>query len=97
MLSLYGTVSKDEQIAFLPLLHDVKTSVSRLSILTISCDTDNLPEAFYTKFQNRGYLSKQLLKQLGDAPVVEERWSLLAQQLGKFQNQDFDVDKKKKK
>ncbi|KAE9407006.1 ribosomal protein L15 [Gymnopus androsaceus JB14] len=63
---------------------------------TAAAPTRRQDITFYTKFQNRGYLSKQLLTQLGSAPFVEDRWALLSRQLGKFQRQEFDVVKKKK-
>lgn len=92
----YGTVLKDEQTVLLLLLHGVKTSVSSLRVLLFVSMMLIFFKAFYTKFQNRGYLSKQLLTQLGSAPFVEDRWALLSRQLGKFQRQEFDVVKKKK-
>ncbi|KAJ3866914.1 ribosomal protein L18e/L15P [Lentinula novae-zelandiae] len=51
---------------------------------------------WYSKYQNRGFLSPDLLKKLDDAPFVEERWKLLSRQLGKWWKQEFDVEKKKK-
>ncbi|KIK63799.1 hypothetical protein GYMLUDRAFT_40880 [Collybiopsis luxurians FD-317 M1] len=50
---------------------------------------------WYSKYQNRGFLSRELHRKLSDAPFVKERWKLLSQQLGQWQKQDFDVEKKK--
>ncbi|KAF9070350.1 ribosomal protein L18e/L15P [Rhodocollybia butyracea] len=52
---------------------------------------------WYGKFQNRGYLSSELHKKIKTTPVFQERWKLLSDQLGQWQKQDFDYEKKKKK
>ncbi|TFK42815.1 ribosomal protein L18e/L15P [Crucibulum laeve] len=49
---------------------------------------------WYTNYRNRGYISPATLKSLGDLPFVEERWKLLATQLGAWKKQEFDVQKK---
>ncbi|KAG6813112.1 hypothetical protein H0H92_013966 [Tricholoma furcatifolium] len=49
---------------------------------------------WYSKHQNRGYISPGTLKALGDLPFVEDRWKSLATQLGAWKKQNFDVQKK---
>jgi len=50
---------------------------------------------WYGKYHNRGYLSHKSLESLKGLPFVEERWRLLASQLGAWKKQDFDTQKKK--
>ncbi|KAF5373105.1 hypothetical protein D9758_001731 [Tetrapyrgos nigripes] len=50
---------------------------------------------WYNNYRNRGYLSPELLRSLGDLPFVEDRWRSLAGQLSKWRKQDFDRPKKK--
>lgn len=53
------------------------------------------PLVWYGRHRNRGFISPGTLKSLGDLPFVEERWKLLATQLGAWKKQEFDVQKKK--
>lgn len=55
---------------------------------------DEIPTEWYTEHKNRGFLSSETLKELGNLPFVEERWSLLAKQLNAFRQQDFDKQRK---
>jgi len=48
---------------------------------------------WYGKHRNRGFISPATLKSLGDLPFVEDRWKLLASQLGAWKKQDFDIQK----
>ncbi|KAJ8078428.1 YmL10 [Marasmius tenuissimus] len=50
---------------------------------------------WYGKHNNRGYLSPETLKSLGDLPFVQERWKTLSDELNKWKKQDFDIPKKK--
>ncbi len=49
---------------------------------------------WYSQHHNRGYLSPKTLKSAGNVPFVQERWKLLAEQLGAWQKQEFVVPKK---
>jgi len=49
---------------------------------------------WYTEHKNRGFLSSETLKELGNLPFVEERWGLLAKQLNAFRQQSFDKQRK---
>ncbi|KAF8727546.1 hypothetical protein AX14_007292 [Amanita brunnescens Koide BX004] len=49
---------------------------------------------WYSKYRNRGYLSPDTLRSAGSLPFVQERWKLLAEQLGAWKKQDFVVPKK---
>lgn len=42
---------------------------------------------WYTRHENRGFLSRQTLEALGRLPFVEERWGLLASKLGRFRKE----------
>lgn len=59
------------------------------------CSVLTLELVWYGKYHNRGYLSPGTLQALGNLPFVEDRWKLLAKQLGAWKKQDFDVQKKK--
>ncbi|KAF5391801.1 hypothetical protein D9757_001653 [Collybiopsis confluens] len=63
---------------------------------TEAAPTQRKDIVWYGKFQNRGFLSQQLHRQLVDTPILEERWTSLSRQLGQWRKQDFDVEKKKK-
>ncbi|KAF8350912.1 ribosomal protein L18e/L15P [Amanita rubescens] len=49
---------------------------------------------WYSQYHNRGYLSPKTLKSAGNVPFLQERWKLLAEQLGAWKKQDFVVPKK---
>ncbi|KAK2467098.1 hypothetical protein APHAL10511_001356 [Amanita phalloides] len=49
---------------------------------------------WYSKYHNRGYLSPETLKSVGSLPFVQERWKALAEQLGAWKKQDFNVPNK---
>jgi len=49
---------------------------------------------WYGKHRNRGFMSPTTLKLLGDLPFVEERWELLANQLGIWKKQGVLGQKK---
>lgn len=50
---------------------------------------------WYGNYRNRGYISPDTLQKLGELPFVEERWKLLASELGAWKQQDFDAPNKK--
>jgi large subunit ribosomal protein L15 len=47
--------------------------------------------------RNRGYLSPGTLQKVGSLPFVQERWKVLAADLGVWRNEEFDSGKKGKK
>jgi len=49
---------------------------------------------WYSKYRNRGYLSPDTLRSAGRLPFVQDRWKLLAEQLGAWKKQNFVVPKK---
>jgi large subunit ribosomal protein L15 len=51
---------------------------------------------WYGRHGNRGYLSSETLGPVNNLPFVQDRWRLLAEQLGKWRKQDFDVSKTKR-
>jgi len=50
---------------------------------------------WYTKWENRGYLSPEAIKKMPKA-IMEERWPILSEQLNRYRTQEF-VDKIKRK
>lgn len=50
-------------------------------------------QVWYGKHRNRGFMSSETLKSLEGMPFVEERWKLLASELGKWSEQKI-VEKK---
>ncbi|PFH47170.1 hypothetical protein AMATHDRAFT_7014 [Amanita thiersii Skay4041] len=50
---------------------------------------------WYSKHRNRGYLSSETLKSLGEHPFVQERWKVLSQELSNWKKEEFDPPKKK--
>ncbi|KAF9532374.1 ribosomal protein L18e/L15P [Crepidotus variabilis] len=42
---------------------------------------------FYSNYRNRGFIAPDTLEKLGDMPFVEERWKLLAKELGTWRRQ----------
>ncbi|KAJ7197279.1 ribosomal protein L18e/L15P [Mycena pura] len=51
---------------------------------------------WYGRYRNRGYLSPGTLQNVGPLPFVQERWKMLAAELGAWRNQDFAAGKRKK-
>ncbi|KIY45139.1 ribosomal protein L15 [Fistulina hepatica ATCC 64428] len=51
---------------------------------------------WYGKDQNRGYISKETLVRLGELSFVQERWRLLADQLGNWMEKGVEKEKLKK-
>jgi len=49
---------------------------------------------WYNRWRNRGYLNTTTLSSLNKMPFVEDRWHLLAQQLGKYRKQNFAKESK---
>lgn len=85
------TVLKVELTESLPLRPDARISVS-LNTRTSHSQLIRNP-VWYGKHRNRGFISPGTLKSLGDLPFVEDRWKLLASQLGSWKKQDFDIEK----
>ncbi|CAK5279514.1 unnamed protein product [Mycena citricolor] len=51
---------------------------------------------WYSRLRNRGYLSPGTLRKVGPLPFVPERWTMLANELGKWRDEDFSTKKGKK-
>ncbi|KAJ7684782.1 ribosomal protein L18e/L15P [Mycena polygramma] len=51
---------------------------------------------WYGRMRNRGYLSPGTLQKLGPLPFVQERWKVLATELGVWRDEVFRSDKKGK-
>ncbi|KAF9027149.1 hypothetical protein BDZ89DRAFT_1067153 [Hymenopellis radicata] len=51
---------------------------------------------WYGRDRNRGYLSPPYLEKLGDLPFVQDRWKVLAKELGAWRKQEFDMRKVKR-
>ena len=85
------TVLKVELTESLPPRPDARISVS-LNTQTSHSQLIRNP-VWYGKHRNRGFISPATLKSLGDLPFVEDRWKLLASQLGAWKKQDFDIQK----
>ncbi|KAJ7581101.1 ribosomal protein L18e/L15P [Mycena floridula] len=49
---------------------------------------------WYGQYRNRGYISRDGLKQYGDLPFVPTRWKMLANVLGKWRRENFDKQRK---
>lgn len=86
-------VLREGRIEYLLLRRVVKISVSTHSPLH-EFDSNPTWSEWYTEHRNRGFLSPETLKALGNLPFVEARWGLLAKQLNAFREQSFDKQRK---
>ncbi|KAK0483309.1 ribosomal protein L18e/L15P [Armillaria novae-zelandiae] len=50
---------------------------------------------WYGRYRNRGYIAPQTLDAAANLPFVEDRWRVLAKELGAWKDQRFDKQKKR--
>lgn len=62
--------------------------------IAVLCRTHVVCIVWYSQDRNRGYISPKTLERFSEMPFVEERWKVLASELGKWKGQDFDRQKK---
>ncbi|KIL69541.1 hypothetical protein M378DRAFT_68760 [Amanita muscaria Koide BX008] len=72
----------------------LRDSIKGRTDRTAAAPTRRQDIIWYSKHSNRGYLSHETLGAVGHLPFVQDRWKLLAQQLGTWKKQDFDIPKK---